>query len=428
MSRIETDVIVVGAGMAGAAAALKLAKAGQRVKLIEARNRCGGRGFLRKYNGDAAELEFGGAWITPWHTRIRALVPEHGLSVRPRHPVTNRLWLRDGQVCSNGAASSGDVIAHERAIARVAADSILLKKGSSENEKGEGLRGISFAAYLDRLGAPKSTRNLFSAWWTVSGNGDHNLVAASEFLASCSYDNGLAEGMINFWSDTVVPGMGALAEAMITASGAERILSEPITHAVRVADGVQVASATRIHQAKACVLALGVNQLKKIHFSPALPQAKRDAIAMGHGGRSFKLWVKTEGVPVGTLVTGDGSGIEFAFAERKTEDGATLIVCFGLINDENRPGDPQWVREQWSRLFPNARMVSYDWHDWVDDPFARGTWVAALAGHEDGLENANWQPEGSIAFASSDYAREQAGWFEGAVIAGEDAADAVLKL
>jgi monoamine oxidase len=73
-------------------------------------------------------------------------------------------------------------------------------------------------------------------------------------------------------------------------------------------------------------------------------------------------------------------------------------------------------------------MISYDWHDWVDDPFARGTWVAALAGHEDGLENANWQPEGPIAFASSDYAREQAGWFEGAVIAGEDAADALLRL
>jgi hypothetical protein len=234
--------------MAGAAAALKLAKAGKSVKLIEARDRCGGRGFLRKYDGDSAELEFGGAWITPWHNRIRALVPEHGLSLRPRHEVTNRLWLRDSQVCSNGAVSPEDITAHERAIARVAVDAILLKKGSSENEKGDALRGISFAAYLDRLQCPKPTRDLFSAWWTVSGNGDHDLVAASEFLASCSYDNGLAEGMINFWSDTVVPGMGALAEAMIGASGAERILSEPVTHVVRVEDGVQVATAKRIHR------------------------------------------------------------------------------------------------------------------------------------------------------------------------------------
>ncbi len=64
----------------------------------------------------------------------------------------------------------------------------------------------------------------------------------------------------------------------------------------------------------------------------------------------------------------------------------------------------------------------------MEDPFARGTWVAAFAGHEAGLSADNWQPEGAVAFASSDYAREQAGWFEGAVIAGEDAADAVLRL
>ena len=86
------------------------------------------------------------------------------------------------------------------------------------------------------------------------------------------------------------------------------------------------------------------------------------------------------------------------------------------------------MREQAAKLFPNARVLSHDWHDWVADPFARGTWVAALAGREAGLDAANWQPEGRIAFASSDYAREQAGWFEGAVISGEDAAAAVLRL
>ncbi len=425
----ETDVIVVGAGLAGAAAALKLSRAGKRVKIIEARDRCGGRGFLKPYAGETGEpLEFGGAWITPWHNRIRALVEETGLHLRRRHPVTNRLWLRNGEIVSTGAATPDDMTAHERAIARVAADAILLKMGMSQNERAEDLRGISFAAYLDRLAPPKSTRDLFSAWWTVSGNGDHTQIAASEFLASCSYDNGLAEGMIRFWSDTVVPGMAELAQRMIETSGAERIMSEPITHVVRVADGVQLASTARIHEAKACVLALGLNQLQRIHFTPQLSEAKRQAIATGHGGRSFKLWMRAEGVPVGTLVTGDGEGIEFAFAEREAADGATLIVGFGLSNDQNRPGDASWVKTQFARLFPNARFLSHDWHDWVEDPFARGTWVAAPAGAEAGLDAANWQPETRIAFASSDYARDQAGWFEGAVIAGEDAADAVLRM
>jgi monoamine oxidase len=176
------------------------------------------------------------------------------------------------------------------------------------------------------------------------------------------------------------------------------------------------------------VLALGVNQLQPMRFEPELGEAKRAAIVLGHGGRSFKLWVKAEGVAVGTLVTGDGRGIEFAFAERSAEDGSILVVAFGLVQEGNRPGDAIWVKEQMAKLFPNARVISHDWHDWVADPFARGTWVAALAGHEAGLSASNWQPEGPVAFASSDYAREQAGWFEGAVIAGEDAADAILTI
>jgi hypothetical protein len=160
-------------------------------------------------------------------------VAEHGLALRPCHAVSNRLWLREGALHSESPAAVTETAAHERAIARVAADAILLKKGLGENEKGEPLRGVSFAEYLDRLGPPKSTRNIFSAWWTVLGNGDHAAVAASEFLASCAYDNGLAEGMIRYWSDTVVPGMAQLAERMIATSGANCVLSSPVTAAAR---------------------------------------------------------------------------------------------------------------------------------------------------------------------------------------------------
>lgn len=419
---VADTIIVVGAGLAGAAAALKLAQAGRQVRVIEARARCGGRGFARPYGGDGPQLEFGGAWITPWHQRIRALAMEHGLTLRPRHPVTNRLWLGEGML------SHGHATAHERAIARVAADSILLKKGFSENERGEPLTGIAFGPYLDRLQCPRPTRNLFSAWWTVSGNGDHATVAASEFLASCSYDNGLAEGMINFWSDTVAPGMDVLAARMIAASGAELILSAPVAAVSQNHDGVEIAAGSDIYRARACILALGVNQMKPLRFSPELSRPKRDAVTTGHGGRSFKLWIRAEGVAVGSLVTGDGTGIEFAFAERTDSDGTTYIVAFGLMQEGNHPSDGAWVRAQAARLFPNARVISHDWHDWVDDPFSRGTWVAALAGHEAGLDPENWRPEGRIAFASSDYARQQAGWFEGAVIAGEEAAGDVLKL
>ena len=224
----------------------------------------------------------------------------------------------------------------------------------------------------------------------------------------------------------MVRGMGVLAERMIEASGADLLLDAPVTEVTRRGDGVEITTGRGIFRAKAAVLALGINQMKPIRFSPELGAGKREAIALGHGGRSFKLWIRAEGVPVGTLVTGDGSGIEFAFAERSGEDGSTMIVAFGLMQEENAPGDPLWVREQVAKLLPNARVISADWHDWTADPFARGTWVAAVAGREHLFDHETWKPEGRLAFASSDHAREQAGWFEGAVVAGEDAAEAVL--
>ena len=43
----DYDVIIVGAGAAGLAAAARLAQSGQRVALLEARDRIGGRIFTR---------------------------------------------------------------------------------------------------------------------------------------------------------------------------------------------------------------------------------------------------------------------------------------------------------------------------------------------------------------------------------------------
>lgn len=419
---MAANIIVVGAGLAGAAAAARFAAAGCFVTLIEARNRVGGRGHARPFPGETEPLEMGGAWIAPWHHRLRALAAEHGLALRPRHPVTARLYAEAEP------DSYAERLAHERAVARVAADALLLKRGFGENERGEALRGISFGAYLDRLDAPPFTRALFSAWWVMSGNGDHRQAAASEFLASSAYDGGLTEGMIMSWADTVVPGIDALAARMIAASGAITSLTTPVREIRRHDSHVEVTAGRDRYEADACVLALGINQMHAIAFSPYLPAAKRDAITVGHGGKCFKLWAKMHGVPVGTLATGNGRGIEFAFAERAAADGATLVVAFGLADDRNRPADSGWVAAEMAKLLPNARFIAHDWHDWMADPYAQGTWVAALAGHEAGLEPDNWRPEGRLAFASSDYAPDHAGWFEGAVLSGEKAADDLLRL
>jgi monoamine oxidase len=83
-SEQQSDVIVIGAGIAGATAATVLAKRGLSVTILEARDRVGGRGYARTFADTEDVLDFGGAWITPWQERIRKLCREHWMDLRSR--------------------------------------------------------------------------------------------------------------------------------------------------------------------------------------------------------------------------------------------------------------------------------------------------------------------------------------------------------
>jgi len=66
----RTRVVVVGAGLAGLAAANELLAAGRDVTVVEARHRVGGRVWTVSLpNGEIAEL--GAEWIMPGDTEVR---------------------------------------------------------------------------------------------------------------------------------------------------------------------------------------------------------------------------------------------------------------------------------------------------------------------------------------------------------------------
>src|ERR1700761_3733834 len=78
----EAEVIVIGAGMAGLAAARALAERGVRVTVLEARERVGGRVFTR--HADGATVELGAEFVHGRAPELWALIEETGVETVER--------------------------------------------------------------------------------------------------------------------------------------------------------------------------------------------------------------------------------------------------------------------------------------------------------------------------------------------------------
>ena len=81
----KTDVLIIGGGLSGLHTAYKLHKLGIAFKLIEARNRLGGRILSHNFNGptykaEQAAIDLGPSWFWPGQTRMQSLLTELNLT------------------------------------------------------------------------------------------------------------------------------------------------------------------------------------------------------------------------------------------------------------------------------------------------------------------------------------------------------------
>lgn len=93
----HTDVVIVGAGLSGLAAANELAHLGADYLIVEARNRVGGR-TLNYPLGDGKVVELGGAWVGPGQDQILATAADLGLKTYPTYDDGDRVFWSRGRL------------------------------------------------------------------------------------------------------------------------------------------------------------------------------------------------------------------------------------------------------------------------------------------------------------------------------------------
>jgi monoamine oxidase len=429
----EFDVIVIGAGFAGLAAARDCAQRGAKTLLVEARNRIGGRTFTTTFAGK--HLELGGTWIHWTQPFVWTEVQRYGLSITesPGFNPDTIHWLSQGKLKRGSAAKVfpmlGDGVAkfcnvdgHSgRTVFPRAADPFFSKTVGKYD-------GLSMQDRLDQLHLPPDQRALVGAFLALDCHNDPRLAGAVDQLKWWSLGDFDMERMNNkLGRYKIVEGTSGLAHAMLGDAKVDLLLSTPV-RSVRTDGGLTTVTTTggRSYKARAVISTVPMNVLKTVEFSPPLSAPKMQASREEHIGKGAKCYIHIK------QKVGNWMGyapfphpITAIWTDRELDDG-TLLVCFGPpgkldINDEAA------VQTALRALLPGAEVVSVTGYQWTEDPFSRGTWAMYRPNQYTRYLDPLGEREGNVFFASSDCAHGWKGFIDGAIEGGVRAAHDVVN-
>jgi monoamine oxidase len=425
---MDADVLVLGAGFAGIAAARDLREAGRSVIVLEARDRIGGRTWYREIPGTGVEAEYGGMFFSrATQPRLAAEIERYGIGVTPMAQPETIARIRGSQR-TEGRPTIDRLLEALQASRMSDALAATAKAFASEDRTSLADQDMTAASWIDELGADEEAADLFRAFTSSMGGAPLDRLSILPLLwdmIELEYFN-IVDVFLDV-GELFTDGTKSLIDAM--AAGLDIRFGSVVAGVDHddVAVRVTLEGGHRL-EAGAAVVALPLNLWADVTFDPPLAPPKRRAASERHPGAVSKVLAIVRAVPTSFLGIGWDTPINAGFVTKPTPEGR-LFMGFS-VQERADLSDRDAVARAVNAHLPDATVLTTDGHDWVTDPYSKGTWLAVPPGwFSDGTFEALGAPEGRLAFAGSDIASEGAGWIEGAIGSGRAAAgriDAVV--
>jgi monoamine oxidase len=448
---MDSEVVVVGAGFSGLTVARRLAEAGRRVVVLEARDRVGGR--TETIDVEGTMVDVGGQWVGPGQDLLYALADDVGVPTFPQHQAGDGIVLRGGTAIRSGG--SVDAFSAAGLNDYVTAVALLEESASTvpvaapwRAPAAEALDAETLATWMARHVANDEARDLLrltvqAVFATEPAN--LSLLHCLAYIASAGSWSRLTDTDGGAQQDRFVGGTRAVADGLrglVEAAGGEVALSSPVRALHQDDDGITAVADDRSLRAARVVVAVPPALAARIAYDPPLPAGRDQLTQRMPAGSVIKFhvvydqpWWRDEGLSGQVLaigeridVTFDGSppdesrGIITGFFE-----GAEAIAVEGL----GEAGRRDCVVEVLTRaLGPQASSpVAYVERSWSAEPWTRGCYGAHLPpGAWTQLGPWLRPPCGRIHWAGTETADRWAGYIEGAIDSGERVAREVLAI
>ena len=442
-----TDVVVIGAGLAGLAAARRLVANGIDCVVLEARDRVGGRTLNHSIGGEKI-VEVGGQWVGPTQTRVLELMRELGLESFPTyqrgehvieyhgelHRYTGTIPKLSKRLLADFAQAQWKL---DRMAKRVPADAPWTAAKAKEWDS------QTLWSWMRRNVVTQAARDALSlgveAVWAAQPE-DLSLLHVLFYISSAGGLDALWDTEGGAQEARVVGGSQLISIRMAEDLGARVVLDAPVRRISYEDDRVTVQADGMLDlEARRAIVAMPPTLTCRIAYDPPMP-ALRDQL--------------TQRIPQGAVIKCMALYDRPFWRERGLTGQATSIEGPVKLTFDNSPPDGSpgvllgflegayartlgaWEPERrraavidcFARLFgPEAAApVEYVDKSWADEEWTRGCYgcympTGAWTAYGPQLR----EPVGPIHWAGAETATVWSGYMDGAVRSGDSAADAV---